>query len=159
MTDQVKPLVAIVGRPNVGKSTLFNRLAERPSAIVSDVPGTTRDRVTADAVWGDHPFILVDTGGLDLFPETELWQKIKSQIDLAITEADVIIVLVDAHVGVTAVDRDVANALRQTDKPMVLVANKADNERREAEAVDFYELGLSATRSPSARITTTASTT
>ena len=142
MTDQVKPLVAIVGRPNVGKSTLFNRLAERPSAIVSDVPGTTRDRVTADAVWGDHPFILVDTGGLDLFPETELWQKIKSQIDVAITEADVIIVLVDAHVGVTAADRDVANALRQTDKPMVLAANKADNERREAEAVDFYELGL-----------------
>ena len=137
-----KPLVAIVGRPNVGKSTLYNRLAGRPSAIVSNVPGTTRDRVTTETVWGEQPFILVDTGGLDLFPETELWQKVRTQVDMAITEADVIIVLVDAAEGVTAADRDVADALRKTDKPLVLAANKSDNERREAEAVDFYELGL-----------------
>ena len=142
MVADPKPLVAIVGRPNVGKSTLFNRLAGQRSAIVSEVPGTTRDRVTTEAVWGDHAFILVDTGGLDLFPETELSQKIRGQVDVAIAEADVIIVLVDAHGGITAADRDVADALRQTDTPMVLAANKADNDRREAEAVDFYELGL-----------------
>ena len=142
MVAAPRPLVAIVGRPNVGKSTLYNRLAGRPSAIVSKVPGTTRDRVTTETVWGERPFILVDTGGLDLFSETELSQKIRTQVDVAIAEADVIIVLVDAPAGVTAADRDVADALRKTDKPLVLAANKSDNERREAEAVDFYELGL-----------------
>jgi GTP-binding protein len=137
-----KPLVAIVGRPNVGKSTLFNRMAGKPTAIVSHIPGTTRDRVTTEAVWEDHPFILVDTGGLDIFPETDLWRQIRAQIDIAIGEADVIIMLVDAHDGVTAPDWDVADALRQAEKPVVLAANKADNELREAEAVAFYELGL-----------------
>ena len=137
-----KPLVAIVGRPNVGKSTLFNRLAGRPSAIVSKVAGTTRDRVTTETVWGDHAFILVDTGGLDLTPETELWHKIKAQIDVAIAEADVIIALVDAHVGITGADTDVAQELRRSRKPVVLAANKADNEVREAGASEFYAMGL-----------------
>ena len=137
-----KPLVAIVGRPNVGKSTLFNRVAGRPTAIVSAVPGTTRDRVTTETVWRDYPFILVDTGGLDSFPEAGLSQNIRAQIDIAIEEANVIIMLVDAHEGVTAADRDVADLLRMAEKPVLLAANKADNELREAEALEFYELGL-----------------
>ena len=142
MKRTAKPLVAIVGRPNVGKSTLFNRLVGRREAIVSEVAGTTRDRVTADTVWGDHPFILVDTGGLDLFPETDLWQKVKRQIEIAIDEADVIVMLADAGAGVTGPDRDVAEVLRTADKPVILAANKADNEEREAASVEFYELAL-----------------
>ena len=142
MQTTLKPLVAIVGRPNVGKSTLFNRLVGQPTAIVSEVAGTTRDRVTTETVWADHPFILVDTGGLDLFPETDLWRKVKMQIDVAINDADIIIMVVDTNVGVTSSDRDVAEALRRTRKQVVLAANKADNERREASAVEFYELGM-----------------
>ena len=138
-----KPLLAIVGRPNVGKSTLFNRLAGQPKAIVSDVSGTTRDRVTTETVWADRPFILVDTGGLDVSPETDLERRIRGQIDVAIAEADVIVMLVDAHAGVMAADIDVADALRRTEKPIVLAANKADNESRESEALAFYELGMS----------------
>ena len=142
MDIDTKPLVAIVGRPNVGKSTLFNRLSRQFTAIVSDVPGTTRDRVTTETVWGERPFILVDTGGLDVFPQTELWQQVKDQIEMAIAEADVIVMLVDARSGVTAGDRDVADALRRAGKPMVLAANKADDEAHESEALVFYELGL-----------------
>jgi GTP-binding protein len=142
MERTIKPVVAIVGRPNVGKSTLFNRLVGRLEAIVSDVAGTTRDRVATETVWADHAFILVDTGGLELFPETDLLQLVKAQIGVAIEEADVIIALVDVSVGVTGPDRDVADALRATSKPVVLAANKADNEAREATAPEFYELGL-----------------
>ncbi len=126
----------------MGKSTLFNRLAGQRTAIVSEVSGTTRDRVTTEATWGDHTFILVDTGGFSLFQETEHWREVRTQIEMAIAEADVIIMLVDAHAGVTAGDRDAADLLRPVDKPVVLAANKADNEQREAEAVDSYELGL-----------------
>ena len=137
-----KQLVAIVGRPNVGKSTLFNRVAGRRSAIVSEIAGTQRDRVTTEAVWADHSFILVDTGGLDVFPETDLWDKVKGQIEVAIADADVIIMVTDAVAGVTAADRDVAQVLRIAAKPLVLAVNKADNEAREATAHEFYELGL-----------------
>ena len=142
MNPHTKPLVAIVGRPNVGKSTLFNRLVGRPTAIVSDIAGTTRDRVTTETVWADHPFILVDTGGLQVMPETDLWQSVRAQIEIALDAADVIVMLVDAAVGVTAADRDVADTLRRIDRPLVLAANKSDNDRRQAEAVEFYELGL-----------------
>ena len=142
MYQSLKPLVAIVGRPNVGKSTLFNRLAGERHAIVSGVSGTTRDRVTTEAVWAETPFILVDTGGLDAFPQTDLWEKVRSQIDVAIDEADVVIVVVDAHAGVTSSDRDVADILRASGRPLVVAANKADNEERDLEAVDFHELGL-----------------
>ena len=124
-----KPLVAIVGRPNVGKSTLFNRLSGRTDAIVTDVAGTTRDRVTTEVVEGDRAFILVDTGGLELLPQTDLWQKIKAQIETAMADADVILMVGDVTDGVTAADRDVADALRRTGKPVVVAANKADNER------------------------------
>ena len=142
MERTIKPLVAIVGRPNVGKSTLFNRLVGRPVAIVSKEAGTTRDRVSTETVWADHHFILVDSGGLELFPQTDLWQEVKSQIDMAVDEADVIIMLADVSAGVTAADRDVADIMRKTGKPVVLAANKADNVERRAAAVEFYELGF-----------------
>ena len=141
MERNTKPLVAIVGRPNVGKSTLFNRLAGRPDAVVSDVAGTTRDRVITETSWSDCPFILVDTGGLDRFPENNLSVMVKTQIESAIAEADVIIMLVDASTGINPADGDVAEALRQAGKPVVLVANKADNEQRETATAEFYELG------------------
>ena len=137
-----KPLVAIVGRPNVGKSTLFNRLAGKRAAVVSDIPGTTRDRVTTDTVWSDRTFILVDTGGLDPSLEGELSEKVRGQIDVAIDEADVIIMVVDAQDGVTAADLDVADTLRRSGRLVVLAANKADNQIRELQALDFYQLGL-----------------
>ena len=142
MNGTPKPLVAIVGRPNVGKSTLFNRVASRPSAIVSDVAGTTRDRVITETEWASREFILVDTGGLSVDPETELLSRVNDQIRAAMQEADVVVVVVDAAVGVTPSDRDVADAVRGTGRPFVLAANKADNEQRSAAAVDFYELGL-----------------
>ena len=115
----IKPIVAIVGRPNVGKSTLFNRLSHQRAAIVSDVAGTTRDRVTTETVWGEYPFILVDTGGMDLFPETDLWRQVRTQIDYAVADADVIIMLVDSSVGVTASDHDVADVFRRIEKKAV----------------------------------------
>ena len=142
MVEHSKPLVAIVGRPNVGKSTLFNRLTGRRTSIVFEQPGTTRDRVIAETEWGGRVFMLVDTGGLDEFPDTELWSSVRAQIDVAIADADVIIVLVDANSGMTAADEDVAQALRRAEKPLVLAANKADNEMREAAATEFYRLGL-----------------
>ncbi len=138
----VKPVVAIVGRPNVGKSTLFNRLIGRPSAIVSDVAGTTRDRVMAETVWAEHAFILVDTGGLDVFPETDLWRQVKAQIETAMVDADVIVFVVDAASGLTPPDMDAADALRRAGKPVIVAANKADNDERAADATEFYGLGM-----------------
>ncbi len=137
-----KPMVAIVGRPNVGKSTLFNRLVGRQMAIVSHVSGTTRDRVAADTSWGEQPFILVDTGGLEPAPETTLWQKVKAQVEVAIAEADVIILAVDVTDGATATDQEVADLLRRSGKPLVLAVNKTDNWSREEGTLEFYELGL-----------------
>ncbi len=142
MQTAIKPVVAIVGRPNVGKSTLFNRLVGRRDAIVSEVAGTTRDRVTTETVWAEQPFVLVDTGGLDRFPETDLWRSVRRQIDVAIHDADIIIMLADVTAGVTAPDRDVADALRAASKPVLLAVNKADNQRRETLALEFYELAL-----------------
>jgi GTP-binding protein len=137
-----RPIVAIVGRPNVGKSTLFNRIAGNRAAVVSEVPGTTRDRVTTETVWGDREFILVDTGGLDPDPQGELLEDVRSQVDVAVSEADTIVFLVDANEGLTSVDRDVADLLRRSGKRPVLAANKADNRRRAMGALDFHELGL-----------------
>jgi GTP-binding protein len=137
-----KPVVAIVGRPNVGKSTLFNRLVGRSVAIVSKMSGTTRDRVTTETEWGDHLFILVDTGGLEVFPETELWRQVRDQIETAIADADVIVMVVDVTQGVTPDDIDVAVLLRPTERKVVLAANKSDTEARGSGAAEFYELGL-----------------
>ena len=137
-----KPIVAIVGRPNTGKSTLLNRVAGKPLAITEDKPGTTRDRNLANVSWGGTEFTMVDTGGLEIQPDSAIARGIKAQIETAIKDADVIIALVDAADGVTPADYEVADMLRKVNKPIMLVANKADNDRLETEALEFYELGL-----------------
>jgi len=137
-----KPIVAIVGRQNVGKSTLLNRLAGKRISIVADMPGTTRDRVFADINWQDTGFTLVDTGGLEVQPSSAISLGVKEQVDVAITEADVIIFLVDSDAGIVPADLEIAGMLRRSDKPMILAANKSDNPKRESQAVEFYEMGL-----------------
>ena len=137
-----KPIVAIIGRQNVGKSTLLNRLAGKRVAIVEDQPGTTRDRIFASVSWQGVEFILVDTGGLELGAQSTIAQGVRQQAEAAVSEADALIFLVDVIDGVVPTDQEIADQLRQVSKPMVLVANKADNSRLEAEAVEFYQLGL-----------------
>ncbi|HEV2106725.1 MAG TPA: ribosome biogenesis GTPase Der, partial [Thermomicrobiales bacterium] len=143
-----KPIVAIVGRPNVGKSTLFNRLVGERRAIVEDLPGTTRDRVYGTCDWGGVDFTLVDTGGLQDEEEiagsstTEIARFTREQATSAISEADVIIFVVDGKAGMTAGDQEVADLLRRAHKPTVLAVNKADSSDRRAAAVEFYNLGL-----------------
>lgn len=137
-----RPIVAIVGRPNVGKSTLFNRLVEKAVAIVQDLPGTTRDRVYTDASWMGYPLTIVDTGGLEPGSNVEMAQRVKAQIRAAIKEAEVIIFLVDVKDGMTSVDLEIAEELRRSGKPIVLAANKADNEKRVQDAAQFYELAM-----------------
>jgi GTP-binding protein len=137
-----KPVVAIVGRPNAGKSTLLNRVVGRRLAITEDIPGTTRDRNLADAEWNGAPFTLVDTGGLELEPGSAIARGIREQIQSAIEAADVIIDLVDVTDGVTAADLNIADLLRRAAKPVLLVVNKVDNDRLETDALEFYELGL-----------------
>jgi GTP-binding protein len=137
-----KPIVALVGRPNVGKSTLFNRLIGERLAIVEEVPGTTRDRLYGDADWAGRAFTVVDTGGLVLDGADDLTARIRAQAELAIREADVVVFLTDVKEGITASDRDIADVLRRTAKPLLLAVNKADNEQRRLDAVEFYALGL-----------------
>ncbi|HEY56215.1 MAG TPA: ribosome biogenesis GTPase Der [Dehalococcoidia bacterium] len=137
-----KPIVAIVGRQNVGKSTLLNRLAGKRIAIVDDVPGTTRDRIMADVNVSGNEFTVVDTGGLEPRPDSAMAQVVNEQVEVATGEADAIIFLTDVRDGVTPVDLEIADRLRKTSKPVVLVANKADNARFEGGVVEFYELGL-----------------
>ena len=137
-----RPVVAIIGRQNVGKSTLLNRLAGKQIAIIEDLPGTTRDRVITAISWQDTEFTLVDTGGLELQPDTPISRGINEQINTAIGEADVIIFMVNVRDGVTPMDEDIAGMLRRTNKPVILTANKADNNKQEADAVEFYALGM-----------------
>lgn len=137
-----KPIVAIIGRQNVGKSTLMNRFARRRIAIVEDLPGTTRDRVFADVSCEGKEFTLVDTGGLELGMETEIGQGVKKQIARALFEADVVIFIVDVKDGAMPADLEIADMIRRQKKPSLLVANKADNDKLEANAVEFYQLGL-----------------
>jgi len=137
-----KPIVAIIGRPNVGKSTLFNRLIGKRVAIVEDEPGTTRDRIYADVSWKDRAFSVVDTGGLLVDPSTDIEQLIKQQAIAAIDEADIIIFVIDVLDGITVIDKELAELLRRSGKPLVLAANKADNEQRGYSAAQFYELAL-----------------
>jgi len=139
-----KPIVAVVGRPNVGKSTLFNRIVGDRLAIVDDQPGVTRDRLYADAEWLTHDFTLIDTGGLDPDSDDFITKHIFRQAEAAIENADVILFLVDIKSGIMDADRHVADILRKSKKPVVLVVNKVDNPRKENhELYEFYELGLS----------------
>ena len=139
-----KPIVAIIGRQNVGKSTLLNRLAGKRISIVEDLPGTTRDRVFTDVSWNDRSFTLIDTGGLELGMQTEIDRGIKDQISQAMSEADAIIFMVDVKDGIMPADTEIADTVRRLKKPTLLVANKGDNDRLEAQASEFYNLGLGA---------------
>jgi len=138
---QSKPIVAIVGRPNVGKSTLFNRLAGRRIAIVEPTPGVTRDRLYADCEWYGHPFVLIDTGGIQL-NKAEFIDEIRRQTEFAINEADAIIFLVDGVQGLNTTDYEIADMLRRTGKNIVLSVNKVESKRRMEDAVEFYSLGF-----------------
>ena len=137
-----KPLVAVVGRPNVGKSTFFNKIAGKRISIVEDVPGVTRDRVHADVEWLGHPFTLIDTGGIDPHSEDALLSQMRAQAQTAIELADVICFFTDAREGLTEDDRDVANLLRRAGKPVLLVVNKVDYLGLNDSMYEFYELGL-----------------
>lgn len=154
-----KPLVALVGRPNTGKSTLFNRLVGEPRAIVSEIPGTTRDRLYGECFWNGVWFSVVDTGGMEILAERRrragepqdfllaasphYLREIRSQAELAIAEADVVIMITDVRDGLTAADEEVAEVLRRSQKPIFIAANKADNIKMDELAWDFYSLGLS----------------
>ena len=137
-----KPIVAIVGRPNVGKSTLFNIFADSRISIVEDTPGVTRDRLYADAEWLDRKFTMVDTGGVEMQNTDSIAVSIRQQAEVAIREADVILFVCDARTGITNDDLEVAKMLRQSRKPVVLAVNKADTPKQEAEAYEFYNLGI-----------------
>ena len=139
---RIKPLVAIVGRQNVGKSTLLNRLAGRRIAIVEDLPGTTRDRLTADVSWLDKEFTVIDTGGVEAKGSSSFSDEINRQVDIAIDEADIILFLVDAKDGLLPSDQDLAALLRPVKNRVILVVNKADNEKLEMNAPEFSRLGL-----------------
>jgi GTPase len=135
------PRVAIIGRQNVGKSTLLNRIAGRHVALVEDLPGTTRDRVNAEVNWGETRFTLVDTGGFESANTSTLSDQVTRQAEVAIEQSDVIVFMVDAKDGITPLDLELAARLRRAAKPVLLVANKADNEKLETAALEFYELG------------------
>ncbi|GHN44507.1 GTP-binding protein EngA [Lactobacillus delbrueckii] len=135
------PIVAIVGRPNVGKSTLFNRIINEQVAIVEDRPGVTRDRNYARASWMGHQFSIIDTGGIT-WEDSTIDEEIRAQAEIAIEEADVIVMLADASQGVTSLDERIAHLLYRADKPVLLAVNKADNPEQRTDIYDFYSLGL-----------------
>jgi GTP-binding protein len=150
-----KPLIALVGRPNVGKSTLFNRIIGERKAVISEIPGTTRDRLQSDADWNGVPFTVIDTGGIevyqpkggrDLSPLAEgsldFVLQIRGQAMIAIEEADLIVMVVDTQQGVTAADEEIATILQKTDKPVIVAANKMDNRQHYNDTLEFYTLGL-----------------
>lgn len=150
-----KPIVALVGRPNVGKSTLFNRLIGQRLAITDEIPGTTRDRLMADSEWSGQFFQVIDTGGIEVYQpkgsrnesplaegSIEFVEQIKSQAMIAIHDADVIVMLVDIVYGITGADEEIAEILRRTHKPVIIAANKADDLKYEKDAFEFYSLGL-----------------
>ena len=137
-----KPVVAIVGRPNVGKSALFNRIVGGRLAIVEGEPGITRDRIYAESQWLNRSFLLIDTGGIDFDDTDNIAVEVRRQAEIAIEEADVILFVVDARVGITADDEEIANLLRRTNKPVIVVANKVDHQNLEAAIYEFYQLGL-----------------
>ncbi|EGK59852.1 ribosome-associated GTPase EngA [Centipeda periodontii DSM 2778] len=137
-----KPIVAVVGRPNVGKSTLFNQIGKKRVSIVDDMPGVTRDRIYMDAEWLNHEFTIIDTGGIEFDESDHILRSMRSQAELAMEEADVILFLVDGRAGLTSSDEEVGRLLRRTQKPVILAVNKIDSFDREALIYDFYSLGL-----------------
>ena len=138
-----KPIVAVVGRPNVGKSTLFNKIAGQRISIVQDTPGVTRDRIYAEIEWSGHNFTLIDTGGMEPGAENIILRQILNQAEIAIETADVIVFVTDVKQGVTDEDAKVADILRRTRKPVILAVNKVDDMRREnMDIYEFYSLGM-----------------
>lgn len=137
-----KPIVAIVGRPNVGKSTLFNQIGKKRVSIVDDMPGVTRDRIYLDAEWLNHEFTMIDTGGIEFDESNHILKSMRSQAQLAMEEADVILFLVDGRAGLTTADEEVAKMLRSTKKPVILGVNKIDSPQLVMNSYEFYNLGL-----------------
>ena len=137
-----KPLVAIVGRPNVGKSTFFNRITGKRISIVEDVPGVTRDRIYCDVEWQNRRFTMIDTGGIDPRSEDVLLSQMRHQAQIAMDTADVICFFADGRTGLTDDDREVANMLRKTSKPVILAINKVDHISMVDNIYEFYELGI-----------------
>ena len=137
-----KPIVAVVGRPNVGKSTLFNQIGKRRLSIVDDMAGVTRDRIYMDAVWLNREFTLVDTGGIEIKSADKMLTQIRTQAKIAADEADVIVFVADGRAGLTADDEAVAKFLRGSNKPIVLAVNKIDDVRQDGDIYEFYNLGL-----------------
>ena len=137
-----KPVVAIVGRPNVGKSTLFNKIVGRRVAIVEDTPGVTRDRIYAEAEWNSIPFVLIDTGGIEPDTDDIILSQMRAQAEIAIDTADAIVFIVDGKAGLTAADREVGEMLMKTGREIILCVNKIDSPKLPDDYYDFYELGL-----------------
>lgn len=137
-----KPIVAIVGRPNVGKSTLFNQIGKKRISIVDDMPGVTRDRIYLDAVWLGKPFVMIDTGGIEFSGDDKILSSMRDQAKLAMDEADVIVFVVDGRTGLTTSDEEVGKMLRTTKKPVILAVNKIDSPKQDNDIYEFYNLGL-----------------
>lgn len=137
-----KPIVAIVGRPNVGKSTLFNQIGKRRVSIVDDMPGVTRDRIYMDAEWLNHTFTMIDTGGIEFEDEDHILKSMRQQALVAMEEADVIVFVVDGRAGLTTADEEVGKMLRNTKKPVILAVNKIDSPQLDNNIYEFYNLGL-----------------
>lgn len=138
-----KPMVAIIGKPNVGKSTFFNYIIGQRLSIVEDIPGVTRDRIYGEANWRGRDFTLIDTGGIEPKSDDVILSQMREQADIAISIADVIIFITDVKQGVTAADQDIALMLKKSKKPIVLVCNKSDNVGKTTDDIyEFYNLGL-----------------
>jgi GTP-binding protein len=146
----MKPIIAIVGRPNVGKSTLFNRMVRGKKAIVANEPGVTRDRNYADVQWEGSIFSLIDTGGFEPVSKDRIFVQMREQCQLAIDEADVILFVMDGKEGLTPSDKEIAHILRKVNKPVFYIVNKIDGPKQEEKVFEFYGLGIETIyRSPS----------